>query len=59
MFLTNKQTILLSAIVTVCFFLGGVMGILDNFMVIIVILFGFLAVIVNLIIAIRNKKNPD
>jgi len=59
MFLTNKQSMLLSALVTICFFLAGILGILDNFMVIIVILVGFLTLIVNLILAIKDKKNPE
>jgi len=59
MFLTNKQTILLTALVTACFFLAGVLDILDNFMVIFVILVGFVTVIINLILALKNKKNPD
>lgn len=50
---------LLSALVTICFFLAGILGILDNFMVIIVILIGFLTLIVNLILAIKDKKNPE
>lgn len=59
MFLTNKQSILLSALVTACFFFAGTLDILDNFMVIIVILVGFLTLLINLILAIKNKKNPE
>ena len=59
MFLTNKQTIVLSALVAACFFMAGALDILNNLMVIIVLLVGFLALIINLILAIKSKKNPE
>ena len=59
MFLTDKQSIILTAVITACFFISGILGILDNYMVIIVILIGFLALVLNLIMALMNKKNPE
>ena len=59
MFLSNKQSLILSGIVVLCFFVAGVARVLDNYMVIAVIVAGFLTVIVNLIMVIKNKKNPE
>jgi len=59
MFLSNKQSLYLTSIVTLCFFVAGVLGVLDNFIVIIVLTIALLAIIVNLIIALKNKKNPE
>jgi len=59
MFFTNKQSILLSGLVTACFFIAGTLDLLNNFMVIIVLSVGFLALLINLILAIKNKKNPE
>ena len=42
-----------------CFFIAGIFGVLNNYMVIIIISIGFLAVIVNLILVLTNKKNPE
>ena len=59
MFLNNKQTLLLAGLVTLFFFLGGVFDVVNNFMVDLVLLVGFVCVIVNIILSVRNKKNPD
>lgn len=59
MFLNNKQTLYLTAIVTVCFFVAGATGYLNNYMVIALIIAGFLAVIINLAMVLINKKNPE
>lgn len=50
---------LLTALITACFFLAGIFDLLNNYMVIILILLGFLSLIVNLILALKNKKNPE
>ena len=59
MFLNNQQSLLLSGIVALCFFVAGVFGILNNYMVISLIVIGFIVLIINMILAIRNKKNPE
>ena len=59
MFLNNRQSIILTAIVTVVLFIGGIVGILDNYMVIIILSLGFFAIILNLILVLFNKKNPE
>ena len=59
MFLNNKQSLYLTGIVILCFFVAGVFRVLGNYMVIAVIVAGFLAVIVNLIMVLKNKKNPE
>lgn len=60
MFLNNKQSLILSFIVFLCFFIAGIFGFLDNFMVVAIIVLGFIAVVLNLIlILINHKKNPE
>ena len=59
MFLNNRQSLYLTGIVILCFFVAGVFRVLNNYMVIIIISIGFLAVIVNLILVLTNKKNPE
>jgi hypothetical protein len=46
--LTNKQSLLLCAFIVLGFCISGGLGILDNYVVIAVLILGFLAIIINL-----------
>lgn len=59
MFLNNKQSLYLTGIVILSFFIAGVLGFLDNYMVITIIIVAFLAIIINLVLVLTNKKNPE
>ena len=59
MFLTNRQALFLTGILVFLLLLAGILDIMDNLMVIILIVGGFLVVVVNLVLELINKKNPD
>lgn len=65
MFLNNKQSLYLTGILLLVFFIAGVIDLsgvadlLDNFMIKALIIIGFIAIIVNLILALTNKQNPE
>jgi len=59
MILNNTQSLILTGIVIGGLFIAGVFGLLDNFMVIIILALAFMIVVLNLILVLTNKKNPD
>ena len=59
MFLNNRQALYLTGILTLCFFLAGVLGFLDNYMVIAIIAILFLTIVVQIVMVFLNKKNPE
>ncbi|WP_250434493.1 hypothetical protein [Hanstruepera flava] len=56
--LTDKQSLILSAVVALGFSACGIIGILDNYAVIGLLIVGFLIIIANILI-IKSKKAPD
>lgn len=56
MFLTNRQALFLTGILVFLLLLAGILDIMDNFVVIILIVGGFLVVVVNLVLELINKK---
>ncbi len=57
--LTDKQSLLLCAFLVVGFFIGGILDILNNFVVLTILTISFLAIMVNLISAKSFVKNNE
>lgn len=56
--LTDKQSLILCAIVALGFSACGIIGILENFAVIGLLLFCFLIIIINIIV-FKSKNEPE
>lgn len=60
----NKATLLSTALLAAFFFISGLLGLLDNFIVMMVLFLGFFGIIINIIIikskGVTDEKNlPD
>lgn len=59
MFLSNRQSLFATGILVLLLLISGILDIMDNFVVIIFLFGGILAIIVNIIMALTHKKNPE
>jgi len=57
--LTNKQSLLLCAFVVLGFCVSAGLGILDNYVIIAILVLGFLAIIINLFLLRDNFFDED
>ncbi|MCB4798774.1 hypothetical protein [Neotamlana laminarinivorans] len=59
MMLTNKQTLILSGLLTAAFFIGGLLDILDNFIMLTLITLMFFTIVINVFKSGFSKRNQD
>jgi len=57
--LTNKQSLLLCVFVTLGFCVSGMLDILDSYVVISILIFAFLAIIINIFLHQNNALKKD
>lgn len=57
--LTDKQSLILCAIVALGFSACGIIGVLDNHAVISVLTVGFLIIVINIFVVLQNKESQD
>lgn len=55
--LTDKQSLIICAVVALGFSACGIIGILDNYAVIGVLTVGFLIVLINMFMVLQNKES--
>lgn len=57
--LTDKQSLILCAIVALGFSACGIIGILDNYAIIGVLSAGFLIILINMFMVLKNQNSED
>jgi hypothetical protein len=57
--LTDKQSLILCAIVALGFSACGIIGILDNYAIIGVLSAGFLIILINMFMVLKNQDSED